>query len=234
MKLAEKGLTTFENNAVHEYYHIFKGMTDIKNQLGKTAEERDYLESAMHCLRLIGNVHPVMYGFTGTTDSDGHIYLPCGAIAIEYVSDGLVDWVDWSGFNQMSQYRPAGNLISYRFLRADSGAPYLETEHRDREVSVAFRSWRQSGDNLPMVTESEALACAYFWNFIDVQRRMYSGDAVAANLFAVATQQKNQRINQARTDMSHMSQNLLNQYADVIYSQNWKQYNRSYKPIQLG
>lgn len=234
MKLSDSGLTIFENNATYDFYHIYKGITDIKDEIGKSAEERDYLSTALNCLRKIGNVHPTMYGFTGTTDNDGMLYLPCEAFAIEYVADGLVDWVTWSGYNQLSQYRNPGNLISYRFLRSNDGVPYLETEHKNQEISVAFRTYRQSEDGLPMVTKSEALACAYYWNFIDIKKKFYSGDPKAANMLALARDEKNHHINQARTDMSHLSQNFLNQYADTVYSQNWKIYNRSYKPIQLG
>lgn len=228
LRLSDKQyeLTILDNNAEFDFHPIYYGITISQAEIGKTPDENDYLENALHCLRLIKNYHRAIYGFTGTTDNNGELCLPIFAEKIVYVTDGEVDWVSISPNNQTSQLYAPGNYVHYKFL-----GDRIQTSLKTTRLSVCYKTFLND-EEFPLVTTEEARACAYWWNFIDVKRKVYQGNSTAMQLLPLAEKDKNKYINQARVSMK-FSQNFMNQWGDLIFSRNRKNYNLSYKPVKI-
>ena len=220
--------TSFDNNSNYDYVSIFMGLSKINQFFGDSPNEDDYLDHALNCLRQIGNFHTDLYGFTGITDSNGELCLPTAAFSIEYVTDGDADWQTWSFKNQISQLHAPGNFISYKFL-----GDKVVTDEFEKPLSIAYRTFKQDEEGLPMVTEREAEACAYWWKWVDVRREMYKGNPIMTNVFPLATKDKNKAVNQARIP-ERFSQNFMDQLGNIVYSRDRKIYNRSYKAVKIS
>jgi hypothetical protein len=220
-------LNTFDNNSTFEYLPLFRGLSLIQTYFDETPEEDDYLENSLVCLRQIGNVHTDMYGFTGYTDDRGELCLPTKALSIEFVSNAVQDWITFSLRNEVSQLYPAGRYIHYKFIDDK-----IITDRRNTLLSIAYRTYKQDEQGLPLITEKEANACAYWWKWVKTRRDLYKGNQLAGNLLQLATQEKNKAINQARIP-EHYSQNFMDQMLNIVYSQDRKVYARGYKPVKI-
>lgn len=220
-------LTTFDNNSTFNYVSIFRGIAMIQTMFGETPNEDDYLDNALECLRQIGNLHTSMYGYVGRTDENGKLCLPITAQSIEYVTDGTEDWTTWSVKSEISQLHPPGRAIKYKFLGNE-----VITDLLNQLISVAYRTYKSDEEGLPLITEKEANACAYWWKWVDTRRKMYQGNQLAASILQYAERDKNKAINQARIP-ERFSQNFMNQFADIVYSRDRKVYNRFYKPVKI-
>lgn len=92
-------------------------------------------------------------------------------------------------------------LRNYRF---QDGALWLDqTTYRWKDapshdqVQVLYSGPIVDERGYPKVTEREALACAYYFNYIDIQRKVFQGLAQPQQL-EMAVQLKDQHVNQAR------------------------------------
>ena len=99
-------------------------------------------------------------------------------------------------------------------------------------LSVAYRTFKNDDEGLPLITEKEANACAYWWQWVNTRRKMYQGNQLAGSVLGMAQRDKNKAINQARIP-ERFSQNFVDQFADIIYSQDRKVYNKMYKPVKI-
>jgi hypothetical protein len=220
-------LTSFDNNSTYDYTSIYRGIAMIQTFFGDTPNEDDYLENALECLRQIGNLHTSMYGYTSKTDENGELCLPVTAMSIEYVTDGSEDWNTWSIRSEISQLHPPGRVVKYKFL-----GDKIVTDLEKRTLSIGYRSYKNDGEGLPLITEKEANACAYWWKWVDTRRKMYQGNQLAASVLPMAQRDKNKAINQARIPERY-SQNFMDQYANILYSRDRKVYNKMYKPVKI-
>lgn len=221
-------ITTFDNNSTFQYESIFRGLSLIQSFFDDTPNEDDYLENSLNCLRHIGNVHTVLYGYNGVTDENGELCLPVSAMSIEYVGDGEPDWSSISIRNQLSQLYAQGFYVSYKFL-----GDKIVTDFPNKRLTVAYRTYRQDEQGLPLVTEKEAEACAYWWKWVDSRRQMYKGNQLAGNVFQFATRDKNKSLLQARIPERY-SQNFMDQMLNIVYSRDRKVHNLSFKPVRLS
>lgn len=216
-----------ENNAVYDLVSIYTGLSKINSMFGDNVNEDDYLDNALNCLRLIGNVHPLLYGISAESDNEGYVCLPANALSIEAVTNGYFDWSSFSYMGNTSNFNLSGQYIAYEFL-----GDRIRIEHPNKKVSILYKGYSSDEEGLPLITEAEAEACAYWWVYIDTRRKIRTGNASANNYFQIALSDKNKAINQARVP-NKFSQNFLNQYGNVITSFDRKSYNKDYKPIKL-
>lgn len=221
-------LTTFDNNSVYNYVPIFRGLSLIQSLFDETPNEDDYLENALNCLRQIGNNHTNLYGYSNYTDDKGELCLPVTALSIEYVTDGQEDWTTWSIRGQTSQLYAPGSFISYKFL-----GDKVVTDYPNEKISVAYRSYKQDEEGLPLITEREAEACAYWWVWVDTRRKLRKGNGIAGNYLQLATADKNKAVNQARIPERY-SQNFMDQLLSIVYSRDRKTYKNGYKPVKIS
>lgn len=219
-------ITTFDNNSSFEYLPIYRGISLIQTYYGELPDEDDYLENALVCIRQIGNVYTSLYGYTNYTDKNGELCLPIRAMQIEYVSDGNEDWQTFSFRNETSQLHAPGRFVSYKFL-----GDKIVTDFPEKLVSVAYRTYKQDEDGLPLITEREAEACAHWWKWVDTRRKLYKGNQLAGNILQLVQRDKNKAIQQARIPEAY-SQNFMDKMLDVVYSQDRKMYGRSYKAVK--
>jgi hypothetical protein len=220
-------ITSFDNNSNYDYTSIFRGIAMIQTFFGETPNEDDYLDNALECLRQIGNLHISLYGYVGKTDDKGELCLPVSAMSIEYVTDGAEDFFTWSVRSEVSQLHPPGRSIDYKFL-----GDKIVTDFIEKDISVAYRTFKNDEEGLPMITQKEANACAYWWKWVDTRRKMYQGNQLAASVLQLAERDKNKAINQARVPEAY-SQNFMDKMLDIIYSRDRKIYNRMYKPVKV-
>ena len=220
-------LTTFDNNSTYDYTSIFRAIAMIQTFFGETPNEDDFLDNALECLRQIGNLHPSMYGYTSTTDNDGVLCLPVTAMSIEYVTDGSEDWNTWSLRSEISQQYAPGRAIKYKFI-----GDKIITDFPNTLLSVAYRTYKNDEDGLPLVTQKEANAIAYWWKWVDTRRKLYQGNQLAASILQFTQRDKSKAINQARIPERY-SQNFMDQFADIMYSRDRKVYNKTYKPVKI-
>lgn len=221
-------LTTFDNNSNFDYVSIYRGLSLIQTFFDETPNEDDYLENALNCLRHIKNVHTTMYGFNGVANDKGELCLPIRALSIEYVSNGETDWTTWSLKSQVSQLYPGGFFVSYKFL-----GDRIVTDYPDKTFSVAYRTYRQDEEGLPLITEREAEACAYWWKWVDTKRKTYKGNQLAASILQLTQRDKNKSLLQARIPERY-SQNFMDQMLNIIYSRDRKSHNLPFKPVRLS
>jgi hypothetical protein len=99
---------------------------------------------------------------------------------------------------------------------------------------ITYRTFAQDSEGLPLISEAEAEACAYWWKWVKVRRELYQGNQLAAQVLQLATQDKNKAVNQARVNNGKFSQNFLNQYINVLTSNDRFKYNRDKKLSGLG
>lgn len=220
-------LTVPDDNYDYDFVHLFHGMALIETFYGDSPDEDEYLESALIALRKIGNVHRDMYGYTGYTDGNGEICMPVKAMSIEFVTDAAEDWTSWSVFNELDQLYPTGGFVKYKFV-----GDRIVTDRENFLLSIAYRTYKQGEDGLPMVTEREAEACAHFWKYVDLRKKMYRGDQLAGQLFPLAKRDYGLAFNRARLP-NKFSQNFMDSWLDTVYSRDRKLYNRPYKPHKL-
>ncbi|MCS7317145.1 MAG: hypothetical protein NZZ41_02330 [Candidatus Dojkabacteria bacterium] len=217
-----------ENKARYDYQSIYAGMAKINYLFGDNPDQDDYLDNALNCLRLIGNVHIAMATYTGESDENGKLCLPVQAFEIEAVTTNTApDWMGNSLHMQVSNLYPRGNYEKYEF-RGDHIIVRPKTK-----VTVLYRTYWHDENGLPLVTEREAEACAYWWKWVDTRRKMYQGNQLAAQIFSIVERDKNKAINQARVP-DKFSQNFLNQYMNIITSYDRKYFNRDTKTINIA
>lgn len=217
-----------ENKARYDYQSIYAGMAKINYLFGDNPEQDDYLDNALNCLRLIGNVHITSATHTDDSDDEGKICLPVQAFEIEAVTVNRVyDRMDDSLFMEVSNLYPRGNYEKYEF-RGD----HIIVRPNIR-VTVLYRTYWHDEDGLPMITEREAEACAYWWKWVDTRRKMYQGNQLASQIFQIVERDKNKAVNQARVP-DRFSQNFLNQYMNIITSYDRKYFNKDTKPINIA
>lgn len=226
-----------ENNAEYELVSIFNGITKLHTIFAETPNEDDYLENALNCLRLIGNNYYVISAFNGTTDDEGKICLPTDAYAIESVTNGWMDWVSNSWRNTLSNLYTKGGYMKYEFYYNNpvgTKSRYLILrEHPNTQVSILYRTYNHDSEYLPLITEAESEACAYYYVYIQTLRKTFQGNPNSSQLLALAETNKNKKILQART-INHMSQNFVNDVNNIIHSWDRKWYNRSHKPVKIA
>jgi len=216
-----------ENNAEYKFVSLKMGLFYISSLFGKKADEDDYLEQALLCLKKIGNVYKTVVRYDAKTDENGYLCLPSEAYTIEAVSVGNYDWDAYSYRNTVSSIYPVGRFLPYSF-----DGRGIKTDTKEQGVSVIYRTFIADEEGYPMVTEQEAEACAYWWMWIDTRRRTYKGEQLASSLLQMVEKDKNKALLQARCELK-FSQNFLDQYANALYSQDRKIYGHSFKPVKL-
>lgn len=219
-------VTIHDNNSTFNYQPFFSGLALINTRLKKHADEDDYIENSIHCLsELIGNKHTAYYGFVGMTDEKGVLCLPYRAESIEYVSNGREDFTTWSYKGEMNQLYPPGGYVSYKFL-----GDRIETNYFNQYVSVLYKSVRIDEDGFPAITPKEAMALAHWWNFVDLDAKVFA-QKVNPALADRALLRANTAILQAKVPEKY-SQNFIDNLYDIVYSRDGKVYNHSYKMIK--
>jgi len=226
-----------ENNAQYEFVSVFNGMTKLTTIFAETPNEDDYLENALNCLRLIGNTYFVISAFQGTTDDEGKLCLPTDAYAIEAVTNGWQDWTNSSWRNKTSNLFISGNYLKYEYYYNNplgTKTRYLLLrDSPNTNVQVLYRTYNHDENYLPLVTEAESEACAYYYKYIETLRKTFQGNANASQLLSLAEKMKGQKILQARA-ITHMSQNFVNDINNIIHSFDRKWYNRTHKPVKIA
>lgn len=213
----------FENQATFDFVSIYTGIAKINYLFGDNPDTDDYLDNALNCLRLIGNLHVGIANYSGTSDKDGKLCLPTMAFQIESVTRHVIlDRTSGSMYSDPSNLYQPGPYIKYEYY-----GDYIIIEP-ETAVNVIYRTYYQDEDGLPLINEREAEACAYWWKWVDTRRKLYTGNTLAANIYQLVTRDKNKAINQARVP-DKLSQNFLNQYMNVISSYDRKSYNLSAK-----
>lgn len=218
-----------ENNMSYNLQSIYTGMTKINYLFGDNPSVDDYLDNALNCIRHIGNIYPVIESFTGKTDKNGKLCLPVKAFQIESVTvPTFVDRIEDSFQLNTSNLYGRGFYNRFEFY----GDHIISTPNTN--LQVIYRTYVHDEEGLPLVTEAEAEACAYWWKWIDTRRKLYQGNQLAANILPIVERDKNKAVNQARVASDGFSQNFLNQYLDVLSSANRKRFNVPYKPYTIG
>ena len=216
-----------ENNAEYKLVNIKMGLFKIESLFGLKADEDEYLENALNCLRLIGNLYSIIVRYDATTDSEGYVCLPSEAFEVEAVSSGVYDWIAYSYRNVPSSLYPNGTFLPYVF-----DGEGVKTEMKDKKISIIYRTFVADETGLPLVTEAEAEACAYWWLFVHTRKKVLRGEQLASSLLPMIEKDKNKALNQARCQMN-LSQNYLDQLANSLFSQDRKVYGQSFKPVKL-
>lgn len=215
-----------ENSNKTKKLSIFAGIAAIK-AFYPSPNEDDYLDTALNCLRLIGNLHHSIYQQDFTSDKDGIIELPYCALQIESVTFPTYDRITQSINNEQSNLYGQGGYVKY-VSKGDSivVAPNLL-------VTIIYKSYEKDENDLPLITEAEAEALGYYWIYIDISRKVYEGNQLAFNQIALATKNKNLKILQARVQ-GKMNQNFMDQFANINFSSDRKSYGYSSKPIKIN
>jgi hypothetical protein len=219
-----------ENNSSYDLHSIYMGMTKINYLFGDNPSVDDYLDNALNCLRQIGNMYPRIEAINGKTDNQGKLCLPVRAFKIESVTvPTVVDRIEDSLWINSSNLHGRGFYNRYEFY----GDHIISTPNTN--LQVIYRTFVHDDEGLPMITESEAEACAYWWKWIDTRRKLYQGNQLAMSILPLVEKDKNKAVNQARVDISEgFSQNFMNQYLDVLSSSNRKRFNVPYKPYTIS
>lgn len=216
----------FENNSTWDYTSIFSGMPKIRQFVSGSPDEDDYLDNALNCLRLIGNHHIGTREYIGKTDKEGWLCLPTLAYEIYAVTISSNNhYIERSIKTELSTKYPYGDFVSYEFF----GDKIRVRHYHETDIRVLYRTILADEDGLPLITEAEAEAIAYYWIWVDTRRKMYQGNQLAANLLQLAERDKNKAINQARNHNGHYSANFFNQYFDILTSRDRKSYGKDYK-----
>lgn len=222
----KRQISNSDNNSEFEFVPLLRGISILNSDFNDNPDEDDYLDHAFTCMRLLKTLHTQTNVSYLTSDENGIVCLPTEALRIEFVSDGNVDRFQMDFRFEPSQLYAPGRYIPFVFL-----GDRLQISDRNLQVVVCWRSYRMNEEGELLITEKEARACAYYWKFIDTQRKMFQGNKDAQGLIGYITAAKNKYMNQAIVP-DHFSQNLFNQLADVIYSRDGKVYNKSFKAIR--
>ena len=222
-------MMVIENNMDYNLQSIYMGMTKINYMFGDNPSVDDYLDNALNCLRQIGNMYPNIESFLGKTDNTGKLCLPVKAFQIESVTvPTVIDRMEDSLWLNTSNLYGRGFYNRFEFY----GDYIMSTP--DTNLQVIYRTYVHDEEGLPMISEAEAEACAYWWKWVDTRRKLYQGNQLAASLLPLAEKDKNKAVNQARVASEGYSQNFLNQYLDVLTAANRKRFNVPYKPYTVS
>ena len=223
-----------ENNSEYDYMSIYSGLSKLNTIFQMDVDEDDYLDNALNCLRLIGNTHYVLESFKGTTDDKGIICLPTDAFEIESVTTGNDDW--FSSALKTSNLRGSGSFLNYEFYYNNplgSKTRYLILkDYPECEIQIIYKTYQHDEEGLPLVTEKEAEACAYYYIYVKTLRESFKGNPMSANLLQLAEKNKNTKILQARS-ITSLNQNLVNQVGNILHSWDRKRWLRSPKGVNI-
>lgn len=124
------------------------------------------------------------------------------------------------------EYRDGKIILDYQYAKSVMPNSFDSFVNK-KTLNVIYRGYRADEEGLPMVTEKEANAIAYYCNFIDKQKQAFMGQPIGQTV-QMAQQRWLQECVQARMP-EHFSQNAIDSILNRLSSFNRKYYNTSYK-----
>lgn len=208
----------------------------------------DFEEMALIAYRMIGNKRTQFVGTCLPVDCDGLVQLPCTCEMLEAVTWGFEDWnfvtnkdvfgdlqsnftEHWIEGQKLitSPFYIPGKYVDYKEVSED----VIQIQHPiDNTVYVLYRSEFLDKEDLPMVTDEEAIAIATFVAYTaKFKEAMVTNNKDMMEVSRFLQTEWNRRCDAARV-ANHLSQNDGNSILDVKSSWDRKQYGKSYKPIK--
>lgn len=173
---------------------------------------------------LDGNIDEYTYfNNTYTNNRNGsHLYHTFPTYAQNYGFHSIDCFV----YKESREYHAPGNLVNYKF----NGDEISISGNNTSDITVIYRGSIVDKDGLPLVTNREAIALAFYWNYNREFRRAVTRKAGDGNVLGLAEQLKTRWIMRARVP-EHLSQNDLNNIKDSLKSAGFATYG---KPMKFG
>lgn len=208
----------------------------------------DFEELALVAYRMIGNKRSQFVTTCLPVDCDGMVMLPCSYEELEAVTWGFEDW------NHVTNKHVFGDLqsqftehwiegqkrITSPFYLPGKYVDYVPISENviqiknpiDKIVYILY--WKENLDenDLPMITDEEAIAIATFVAYTSkFKEAMITNNKDIMEVSRFLQTEWNRRCDAARVP-THLSQNDGNAILNVKSSWDRKQYDKSYKPIK--
>lgn len=246
-----------ENNALYDYQPLSLVGYYIAELFGEeNINESKLAFLADVGLRLIGNRHQNIYKYNipySDFYKEGNnicIPVPCNIESVEAVLDGNIDEftyyndykysysfpsysknygyhnIDCFLYKEQREYFGSGNLINYKF----TGDKIIILNDIKSDINVIYRGSLLDSDGKPLVTSREAIGLAYYWFWMNEQKKIATSIGGDGNRLAYAQQQMKLHIARARVP-EKFSQNDLNNMKDSLKSKGFSPYG---KPLKFG
>ena len=210
--------------------------------------QEDFEEMGLIAWNLIGNKRTRIYRITLDIDpQENTVQLPCNCDIIEAVTYGFEDWEHVSNIFPNGDYN---SLFSESYIEARKAFRnplylpgkfvkyervgdilYLDKNYGGT-ISILYRGQILDEDELPQITDKEALAiatyCAYVTKF---KEGLITSNPQIIQVAQLLEQRWQKQCDAARVD-DYLSENQMNEILDAVSNWNRKIYGKSYKPIQ--
>lgn len=141
---------------------------------------------------------------------------------------GRLDKSNLYPFGNFTNYSFVDNKIILDYQYANAITPNTVSNYTEhRTLNVIYRGYIADEEGFMKVTEKEALAIAYYCNYLDKQKQAFMGLPLGQTV-QLAQQRWLQECVQARIP-EHFSQNAVDSILNRLSSFNRKFYNQSYK-----
>lgn len=229
---------------MNDFYYA---MSLTETMYGISLPEEEWEEIAIVGWNLIGNKTTRTYRYKVCMDgcSDNSIELPCNCSILEAVTTG------WEDYKNVSNLTPNGDLSSSateeyiesrksfndplyqsgKFIKYERVGDTLYFDRPYREVNILYRGIVLDDNDLPKITDKEALAIATYVAYVSkFKEGLMTSNSGIIQLSEVLKQKWNQMCDQARCDQ-YLSQNEWDQVLEArsnwgrkVHSKSWKFY----------
>lgn len=224
--------------------NFYYALSLMETMFGVSIEEDDFAEIALVGWNLIGNKHTRLYRYHVCLDdcSDG-VQLPCNCEMIEAVTTDFEDW------NYTTNDTPNGDInsafiesyiehrkgfrnplyASGKFIKYERVGDKLYFDRPHGHVNILYRGIILDDNDLPEITDKEALALATYTAWVIKYREgLLTNNASIIQIANTLKLQWDTRCDQARGD-HYLSQNEWDQVLDAKVNWDRKQFNKSFK-----
>lgn len=224
--------------------NFYYALSLMETMFGVSIEEDDFAEIALIGWKLIGNKHTRLYRYHVCLDecSNG-VQLPCNVDMIEAVTTDFEDW------NYSTNDTPNGDInsaftesyiehrkgfrdplyASGKFIKYKQVGDTLYFDRPHGHINILYRGIILDKDDLPEITDKEALALATYTAWVIKYREgLLTNNANTISIAATLKSQWDLRCDQARSD-HYLSQNEWDEILDAKVNWDRKQFNKSFK-----
>lgn len=205
------------------------------------------LEIGLIAYNFIGNKNTKLISEIVNVDpKTGLVNIPCKATLIEAITHPSME--DWQYTSNTKNFGDINTLnieqyverskqnadplyTSGRFIKYRQEGNYIYVTEEISQVKVLYHSEQLDEDDLPLITDKEAMAiAAYIAYTIKYKEALRTNNANTLQIAQLIKAQWLQYCNAARTP-DYISQNEMDSVLEQMSSQNRKVHGRSYKPM---
>lgn len=133
--------------------------------------------------------------------------------------------VDFVSGKDTKEYFLKGTLLNFSFT---GDRIVIDSKYEGSSINVMYRGTISDSDGIPMVTNREAIALAFYWNYTNELKKLVTRKGGDGGLLQFATQLKDDWIRKARVP-ELLSQNELSAIKDAVKRRSFPGYGKSTK-----